>query len=168
MSEVHLKDDFRNPWFLAVLGLVGTALAGTIWMAMIAGATSPGLVNEDYYEKGKNYFHDSPASQEGPQWRLNLLAPARTEVDQPQTYRLYAIDEHGKPVRDGTATLYAYRPSDAKADFSVKMKLSDIGTFTASAEFPLPGTWDVIAQVESGGRQVDVTQRLFIQEQASR
>lgn len=164
MSELHLKDDFRNPWFLGILGLIGVALAGTIWMAMIAGATSPGLVTEDYYEKGKNYFHEAPARQNAPAWRLSLLAPAQTKSGQPQVYRLYVIDEQGKPMRNGSATLYAYRPSDAGADFSVPMQLSDAGTFTASTTFPLPGTWDLIAQIESQGKKHDIAQRLFIRE----
>lgn len=164
-TATHLKDDFKNPWFLGMLALIGTALAGTIWMAMIAGATSPGLVSENYYEKGKNYFHQAPGEvQGGPQWRLKLLAPEVTRVGQPQTYRLYAINEQGKPVREGTATLYAYRPSDAKADFTIPMQLDDAGTFSAAATFPLPGTWDLIAQVDSEGKQVDIAQRLFIQE----
>ena len=163
MSEVHLREDFKNPWFLGVLALIGTALAGTVWMAMIANSTSPGLVSEDYYEKGKNYFHESPQEAKAPLWRLNLLVPAQTKVGQSQTYRLYAVDELGKPVTGGTATLYAYRPSDATADFSVKMTLSDAGTFTASIDFPLPGTWDLIAHIDASGQRFDVTQRLFVQ-----
>jgi len=164
MSEVHLRDDFKNPWFLMVLGLIAVALAGTVWMAIIAGSTSPGLVSEDYYEKGKNYFHKAPEEQKSSQWRLNLLVPAKASVGQPQLYRFYVIDDAGKPLAGGAATLYAYRPSDASADFRVKMKLSDVGTFTASVAFPLPGTWDLIAQVESQGKQVDIAQRLFVQQ----
>lgn len=163
MSEVHLKEDFKNPWFLAVLGLIGVALAGTIWMAVIASSTSPGLVSEDYYEKGKNYFHETPKETTAPGWRLNLLVPPVPKVNEAQNYRLYVIDEAGKPVSTATITLYAYRPSDANADFSVNMVKSDLGTFIAPISFPMPGTWDLIAQVESAGKRVDITQRLFIE-----
>jgi len=162
MSEVHLKEDFKSPWFLAVLALIGVALAGTIWMAVIASSTSPGLVSEEYYEKGKNYFHETPKETTAPGWRLNLLVPPAPEVGVTEDYRLYLIDEAGQPVSTAKITLYAYRPSDAKADFSVKMVKSDLGTFIASMAFPLPGTWDLIAQVESSGKQLEVTQRVFI------
>lgn len=164
MSELRLKDDFRNPWFLAVLGLIGTALAGTVWMAMIAGATSPGLVSEDYYEKGQNYFHKSAEEQETNGYRLNLLTPAKMQANAAQAYRLYAIAQDGKPLKQGSAVLFAYRPSDARADFSVPMKLVDIGTFSASVTFPLPGTWDLIAQIDADGKKIDLAQRIFVAE----
>ena len=160
----HLKDDFKNPWFLGILALVAVALAGTIWMAVIAGQTSPGLVSEDYYEKGNNYFNEAPKTEQGPVWRLNLMAPPTPVTGQSQVYRLYVIDEAGKPVTTAQVRLYAYRPSDANADFEVKMTQADVGTFTAPVTFNLPGTWDLIAQVKSNGRSFDITQRVFIKD----
>lgn len=165
MSEVHLKEDFRNPWFLGVLALIGAALAGTVWMAVIAGNTSPGLVSEDYYEKGKNYFHETPKEVTESAWRLNLLAPPAPKMGEAQNYRLYVIDDTGRPVSSAEVVLYAYRPSDAKADFSVKMVKSDAGTFVASITFPLPGTWDLIAQVDASGMRNTLAHRLFVKDQ---
>jgi len=161
-SELHLKEDFKNPWFLGILGLVATALAATIWMAMIAGETSPGLVSEDYYEKGSNYFNKTPEQQQGPQWRLNLMAPAKPKLNLSQTWRLYVVTDSGKPATEAEVRLYAYRPSDAKADFSVVMPQRDVGSFMANISFPLPGTWDLIAQVQSGDKTFDLVQRIFV------
>jgi len=161
-SAVHLKDDFKNPWFLGILALVAVALGGTIWMAMIAGQTAPGLVTEDYYEKGQNYFENQPKEAQGPQWRLSLMAPAKPEAGQSQVYRLYVIMDNGKPASSAQVTLFAYRPSDANADFEVNMKQSDIGSFRADVSFPLKGTWDLIAQVEAEGKKHDVVQRIFV------
>ncbi|GAV19262.1 hypothetical protein MMIC_P0195 [Mariprofundus micogutta] len=161
-SELHLKEDFRSPWFLAILGLVAVALAGTIWMALIASQTSPGLVSEDYYEKGNNYFHKTPEQQNEAAWRLNLMPPAKAKAGQAQMYRLYVVMDNGKPATDGKATLFAYRPSDVKADFTVAMIQEDVGSFSVEASFPLPGTWDLIAQIESGGKKYDVVQRIFV------
>jgi len=161
MSEMNLRDDFKNPWFLGILALVAAALAATIWMALIAGATSPGLVSEDYYDRGKNHFNEMPKQQEA-QWRLSLMAPEKPAVGKSQLYRFYAVTSDGKPVNNGVVTLQAYRPSDANADFNVTMRRSDTGTFTALIAFPLPGTWDLIAQIEFGGQKYDVTQRLFV------
>ena len=117
---------------------------------------------EDYYEKGSNYFNKSPDQQQGPQWRLNLMTPAKPILNQSQTYRLYVVMENGKPATEGQVTLYAYRPSDAKADFSGSMVQSDIGSFTAKLSCPVPGTWDLIAQVQSGEKKFDVVQRIFV------
>lgn len=161
-SEVHLKEDFKSPWFVGILGLVGTALAATIWMAMIASETSPGLVSEDYYEKGNNYFNKAPAGYVEPGLRLNLMTPEHPELKRRQVYRLYAVMKDGKPVKHGTVTLFAYRPSDAKADFKVKMEQRDVGSFAAGLTFPLPGTWDLIAQIQYDGGKLDVAQRIFV------
>jgi len=161
-SEMHLKKDFRNPWFLGILGLVAVALAGTIWMAMLASEYAPGLVTENYYEKGQNYFENRPEEGQGPQWRLNLMPPAKPKVGQAQMYRLYVVMDNGKPATSGDVTFFAYRPSDVRADFEVKMAKTDAGSFGAMVSFPLPGTWDLIAQIESDGKRYDVVQRLIV------
>ena len=161
-SEVHLKEDFKNPWFIGILALVGVALSGTIWMAVIAGQTAPGLVTENYYEKGQNYFENQPEDEQGPQWRLNLMAPVNPKAGQSQKYRLYVVMDNGKPATSGTVTLFAYRPSDANADFEVAMAQSDVGSFSADVSFPLKGTWDLIAQIESDGKTYDVVQRISV------
>lgn len=159
----HLREDVRNPWFLGVVGLVAAALIGTIWMSVLAFSSSPQLVVENYYETGKNYFHkrpDDPATA----WRMNLMPPAGAKVTVSQSYYLYAISHDGEPLAGGKAKLFAYRPDDGSADFSVPMRQLDPGQFVAEVAFPLPGTWDLIGQVEANGESHDVSLRVFIAE----
>ena len=163
-SNIHLKEDFRNPWFLSVLALIGTALVATISMVMIAFSASPELVNKDYYEKGSNYFEaEAKRHEDGKSfWRLKLMPPKQPVVAKAQLYRFFAISPDGKPVREGKAELFAYRTNDASKDFQVSMKEEDIGTFTAELTFPLPGNWNLIGQIENNGQKIDVAQRIFV------
>jgi hypothetical protein len=163
-TNIHWKEDFTNPWFLSVLALIGTALVATISMVMIAFSASPELVNKDYYEKGNNYFEaEARRQQDGNTlWRLNLMPPKQPVVAKAQLYRLFVINPDGKPVREGKAELFAYRPNDAAKDFQVFMKQEDIGTFLAKITFPLPGNWDLIGQIEKNGQKIDVAQRIFV------
>jgi len=164
VSNIHWKEDFKNPWFLSVLALMTTALVATISMIMIAYSASPDLVNKDYYEKGKNYFEAEAKRQQGGTslWRLNLMPPKHPVVAKAQLYRLFVIDSDGKPVREGRVELFAYRPNDATKDFQISMRQADIGTFLAEITFPLPGKWDLIGQIEHGGQNFNVAQRIFV------
>ena len=165
-TRINWKDDFTNPWFLSVIGLIGASLAATIAMIMIAFSASPDLVNKDYYEKGQKYFsaEAKQRQQEAELWRLNLVAPGKPTVGQSQKYRFYVVTPAGEPIREGEAKLFAYRPSDAKADFEVPMQRVDVGTFLAEVTFPLPGTWDLIGEVKTNGQSYNVAQRIFVKD----
>lgn len=163
-TNIKWKEDFTDPWFLSVVGLIGVALAATIAMIMIAFSASPDLVNKDYYEKGQNYFSTEvqQRQEKASLWRLNLVAPNRPAVGKPQKYRLFVVAPDGTPVSKGEAKLFAYRPSDAKKDFEAPMQRIDIGTFLAEVTFPLPGTWDLIGEIEFEGQSYNVAQRIFV------
>ena len=165
-SKINWKDDFTNPWFLSVIGLIGASLVATIAMIMIAFSASPDLVNKDYYEKGQKYFsaEAKQRKQTAELWRLNLVPPGKPAVGKPQKYRLYVVSPDGTPIREGSAKLFAYRPSNAKDDFEVAMQWTDIGTFLAEVSFPLPGTWDLIGEVQFNGQSFDVAQRIFVKD----
>jgi hypothetical protein len=43
------------------------------------------------------------------------------------------------------------------------LRYVDTGTYSASLRFPLPGTWDLIAQIRSGDQKYDVAQRINVE-----
>ena len=45
----------RNPWFIGLLGLVAVFLSVNIVFVAFAIQSNPGLVTDDYYEKGRDY-----------------------------------------------------------------------------------------------------------------
>ena len=58
MSNKKISQDnpnaWRNPWVLGWLALVAVVLVVNAVMITIAFVTNPGLVTEDYYEKGQS------------------------------------------------------------------------------------------------------------------
>jgi len=166
MTEAQWKQDLKHPWLRGVLAIVGVAVAMNVVMISMAFWESPNLVVKDYYEKGQEYFHAEAARDEAQHlgFRLHLMPPAKPALNKPQTYRLYVVDHDGKPWNVGEGILFAYRPSDSHRDFRLPLTKADAGTFAAEVSFPLPGTWDLIAQISVDNRKLDVAQRIFVSE----
>jgi len=165
MLSAQVKEDLKNPWLKGILAVVGVTLVVNIAFISYAYISPPNLVVQDYYERGKNYFHDEHVREEAAAtaWRLQLLLPNTLKVNKVGISRLYVMDHQGKPVRSGKVTLTAYRPSDASHDFNVELRLTDAGTFAAPVSFPLPGHWDLIARIDADGQHFDTAQRIFVQ-----
>jgi len=166
MFSEQLKQDLKNPWLRGILSVVGVTLIVNFGFITYAYIFPPNLVANDYYERGKEYFHDEKTRQkaEATAWRLQLLMPSNMRVNQVQTVRLYAMDHQGKPVQKGNVTLKAYRPNDASRDFTITLQRSDVGTFTAPITFPLPGHWDLIARIDVDKHHFDTAERIFVEQ----
>jgi len=165
MLSAQLKQDLKNPWLRAIIATVGVTVAVNIFFISYAFISPPNLVVQDYYEKGKTYFHDESLRREASEsaWRLQLLLPDVVKLNAPATCRLYVMDHQGMPMRSGTVILTAYRPDDAAHDFKVELKLMDAGTFAAPVTFSLPGHWDLMARIDADGQHFDTAQRIFVQ-----
>jgi len=165
MLSEQLKQDLQNPWLRGILAVVGVTLVVNFCFIAYAYMFPPNLVANDYYERGKEYFHDAKTRQQAAPtaWRLQLLLPSKMHVNQAQAVRLYVMDHQGKPVKAGKVTLKAYRPSDASRDFTINLNLSDAGTFIAPIAFPLPGHWDIIASIRVDTQHFDTAERIFVE-----
>ncbi len=161
----QIKSDMKNPWLQGIVGAVAVTVGVNIVFITYAFISPPNLVVKDYYERGKSYFHEENLREQAAAeaWRLQLLPPQKPVVNEAQVYHLYVMDHQGRPVKNGTATLFAYRPSDAANDFKHSMSYSDVGTFSQRLVFPLPGHWDLIAQVRSGDQKYDIAKRIFVE-----
>jgi nitrogen fixation protein FixH len=159
-----LKQDLKNPWLRGILAIVAVTVTVNVAFIIYSFRSPPNLVVDNYYEQGKEYFHEERERAQAAAWRLELLTPDEARVGESQTYRLYVMDATGAPVKDGQVTLMAYRPSNASHDFKRLLSYADAGTFSGEASFPLPGNWDLIATVESGGEHFDVARRIFVHE----
>jgi len=165
MFSEQIKEDLKNPWLRIIIAAVGITVAVNILFITYAFISPPNLVVEDYYEQGKNYFHDAKVRDDAAStaWRLQLMLPDQITANEPTTCHLYVMDKSGNPVRSGNAILTAYRPNDASHDFDIELQRTDAGTFTAPVTFPLPGHWDLIARIDSDGQRFDTAQRIFVQ-----
>jgi len=164
MFSEQIKADLKNPWLRAIVGAVAITVAVNACFIIYAFIVPPNLVVQDYYDSGKNYFHDEKIrdNASATAWRLQLMLTDKVKVNHTDTIRLYVMDHQGTPIQAGNVILTAYRPSDASHDFDIELKLTDAGTFSAPISFPLPGHWDLIARIDSDEKRFDTAQRIFV------
>lgn len=158
---------WRSPWVWGMAGLVMFALAVNAVMITVGLSTHPGLVVEDFYDRGKNYFRSEVVREDAAArlgWKLQLEAPAMPVREAVQTYRLVLDDRAGLALGDAKVTFAAFRPSNAKLDFEVPMAEIESGLYVAELSFPQPGNWDLIVSAQRGEDKMDLAQRLFVKD----
>ncbi|PCI44067.1 MAG: hypothetical protein COB41_05365 [Proteobacteria bacterium] len=165
MLSDNLKEDLKNPWLRVILAIIGTTVVVNVAFITYAFIYPPNLVVKDYYERGKEYFHDQKLRQDAlpTAWRLQLLLPNTLNISTPEICRLYVMNHQGKPVQSGDVVVSAYHISDSSHDFKLKLKPVDIGTFAAPIQFPIPGKWDLIANIDAGEKHFDTVTHIFVE-----
>ena len=162
------KQAFRNPWVLGWLGAILLVLLVNGGFIVTAFLTNPGLVDKDYYEKGRDLEQEIVSrrkirNQLG--WRVSLDANHKPVVGQAARYTLNVVDRVGNPVAAEKVTIRAYRPSDAHSDFSSEMQQVTPGVYTVELRFPLKGIWDLTTTLSKGGNSLDYSRRISVQAQ---
>jgi nitrogen fixation protein FixH len=158
------KEALKNPWVLGMLLFLATFLTANAIFIYLAFSSPPSLVVEDFYERGKNYeeAHRLVEKQKALGWTGIIMAPKTTRVNQHQLYEVLLQGKYSTALILDSVILHAYRPSDAKADFSVEMLNSKPGMYGADVSFNLPGIWDVIIVAKQGEHEFMVTKRFSI------
>ena len=154
---------WRSPWVIAWLVLVLVFLTANIIMIVLAIKTNPGLVVDDYYERGQHYERTlfSKMSRE-PGWLMRIDVPDDLVVGQARSVRFVVVDRAGAPVEGEDVTFYAYRPSDSAYDFRRPMEREAPGRYRADIRFPLIGVWDLVVGVKEGEEELNVGQRVSV------
>ncbi len=163
MSKKHSA--LRSPWVIGWIALVITVLTVNGVMIFLAVEHNPGLVVEDYYERGQDYEkHVLERMRRNPGWSMKIDVPAPVAQDQPTWFRFAVVDKAGRPVSSESVTLFAYRPSDAKRDFSVPMESEAPGLYRAKAAFPLKGVWDILVSIQGAEDEYHTARRINVAE----
>lgn len=154
----------RSPWVWGCIGMVAAVFLANAVMIIIANITSPGLVVEDYYERGSNYARTQKkhAAQDALGWKAKLMTTGDITVNKPAAVQLRVVDSEGLPVNAGSVELFSFRPSDADADFSVILSNRYEGRYGGEIIFPLPGIWDMIVSVRRGDDLFETSHRIFV------
>jgi len=153
----------RNPWILGWMGIIGMFFAFNAVFIYFAITTNPGLVTEDYYDQGRAYEENVlkiRAAQEALNWETKLAIPGKIITNRPDTIRFSAVDSRGLPIMDADVSVVAYRPSDADADFKVRLAQAAPGQYQALIAFPLPGIWDLNVKVVDGENTFEASHRI--------
>lgn len=155
------QSPWRSPWVRAWLSMLVIFFLANAVMIYLAVDRNPGLVVEDFYERGQDYEENMLKRKAAdPGWVMKLDRPKFVDVGQPASFTLDVKDRAGAPVDVDGVTVYAYRPSGKEHDFSVPADKVSPGRFQAELTFPLLGVWDILASARLGEAEYHVADRL--------
>lgn len=160
-----LKADsaLRNPIVLLWWGFLAAFFIANGLFIYLAQVTNPGLVNEDYYEKGRAYEqHMLSQRAQVPDWELKLASVGPFHLKQPGQLELQLNSGTHEVFNAESVRLHAYRPSGAEHDFSVPLKSLGAGVYRTSVTFPLPGVWDLLMEVKRGEAHKTLARRIQV------
>lgn len=170
MSEVIKNKQvwYKSPWVIGWLLLVVLVLSVNAFMIIKAVDNNPGLVVDDFYERGQHYEENiSKKLKNNLKWKTEYL------IDEilvgKETLILFRITDQLEQFKKAEKiTLFAYRPADAKKDFSKPMTListeDGMQYYAASMTFNVKGTWDLLAGATVEGKEVNYAKRIFVKE----
>ncbi len=159
------KKAFRNPWVLGWIGGILLVLGVNAAFIVTAIMTNPGLVDKNYYEKGKVQEQNFITQREVRNrlgWQMKLDAVHKPVIGESARYTFNVVDTKGIPIDGDKAVIHAYRPSDVNADFSTEMQEIAPGVYSVELIFPLKGIWDLSAILIKGEDSLKVTQRISV------
>lgn len=158
------KEALKNPWVLSIMLFVLTFVSMNAVFIYLAFKSPPSLVDKNFYENGENYeqIQKKIAQQKALGWTGLIIIPTQTRVNQQQTYEVLLQGKNSASLVLNSVVIKAYRPSDAKADFSKEMNNTNPGTYQAELRFSLPGTWDIVVEAVDDLNEFVMTKRVYI------
>ncbi len=160
--SVAWKNPFVISWFVILIVVVCV----NFFMVSMAIVTNPGLVIDDFYEKGKNMDQTLAAQKRMDEmgWQLQVGLPDLKE-GKSERITLMVLDKQGQALNVDTAILYYYRPSDRKLDGEqVLTSTGVIGEFEADFSLNTKGKWDLIMEVTQGDLVYNIGRSIMVQD----
>lgn len=156
---------YKSPLLLVWLFLVMMAMSGTIYMVIQANSGFPGLVVDDFYERGQDYEENIHKKLENNEKWDTEFQLAEVFLNKSVNINFIIKDKTGNSAPVEKITLYAYRISDAKQDFSVPMTITENKAgYQADMTFKSKGKWDLLASAVIDGIEVNYAKRLFVKD----
>ncbi len=156
---------WQSPWVWLLAGIMGTTLIVNGTLITIAFMSPPGLVVDDYYDRGKAYLYNQARHEEDVQrlaWDLILDLPKVPAINKSESYLIRAVDSDGVPISGADVEFAAFRPVEHGHDVIVPMREAGAGYYAADVAFSRPGNWDLIITVKQGDDQLDIAKRIFV------
>lgn len=155
------KKAINNPWVWGLLIAFVIFFVANIRFIYLAFDEGPNLISDNAYELGKRYSLQQ--TQAVSPWQIQFKPPPTSYQNQIQLYQVELNSIEQQTLTAPTVHLYAYRPSDAKADFNIELKPVQDGAYQAQLAFPLPGNWDLIIEAIAGDNKASKAQPLYVQ-----
>ncbi|MFT5722564.1 MAG: nitrogen fixation protein FixH [Motiliproteus sp.] len=154
---------WRSPVILVWGGLLLLFFIANGIFIYLALSSNPGLVVDDYYERGQDYEkHMLKRRAEDPGWNMRIELVALPVLDKPGPIRFHLSDRSGSLLVPDSVTLYAYRPANIDDDFEVSLAELQIGIYQAEVGFPRPGVWDLLMVVAKDGSEYSEALRVNV------
>ncbi|UQB42056.1 FixH family protein [Thiomicrospira microaerophila] len=157
---------WKNPLVIFWFGILLTVVMVNAFMISMAITTAPGLVVDDYYERGKNHgaIIARRIEMEKMGWQLGIDLPIMSE-GKSETITLEIKDKDNRLFNVDSAILYYYRPSDRNLDGYIELQnLGSSGKYSAEFMLPLKGKWDFILEVVQGDLKYSVGRSIMVQD----
>jgi len=156
---------WKNPWFLGIVATIAVFFLVNIIFIVFAVTSNPGLVVDDYYEKGREFENNVVTrltARNKLNWQTKLEIPSVVYNHATETFRFSAVDSRGLSIEEADVSIIAYRPSDASADFSQALEPVAPGLYQAQLQFSLAGVWDINLKVTRGSDKFYQSQRIHV------
>lgn len=156
---------YKSPWLIGWLLLVLVVVAVNAYMITQSINDFPGLVVDDFYDRGQDYEENIVTKLENNQKWTTEFNINEIYIGQETIIDFKLQDKDGKTANIEKLTLFAYRPSDAKKDFSVVMlPMPNKIDYQAKITFPDKGKWDLLASAVIDGIEVNYAQSIFVKD----
>lgn len=156
---------FRNPWVIGWLLLLSIVLLVNFVFIYTAFTTSPGLVEENYYQQGQDHEANIRKRREAELklgWDLHLDMPQHPIMNEKILVSISAKDKQGVALERIKVMMHAYRPSDKEADFEVEMTEAGDGIYQAYSQFKLKGAWELQFTAIQGDDRLAMERRISV------
>ncbi len=157
---------WKNPFVIIWFSILIIVVCVNFFMVSMAIVTNPGLVIDDFYEKGKNMDKVLAAQKRMDEmgWQLEVDLPDLKEGRSAKV-TLMVSDKEGEPLNIDTAVLYYYRPSDRKLDGQKALAPTDtLGQFETEFVLNTKGKWDLIMEVTQGELVYNIGRSIMVQD----
>ncbi|MDP2206323.1 MAG: FixH family protein [Alphaproteobacteria bacterium] len=136
------------PWYIVLFFVVLSFVFGGF--TYVALKTHTGLVTDNAYKKGIAY--NETINKDRQQKALGYKAHLTYSDD---TVIFSLVDKAGIPVEISSASIWFFRPTNAKSDLRAEMTAADTGRFEYAAAAPPAGLWEVriLAETAAGPYQ---------------
>jgi len=164
-SSSNKQSWYKSPWVIGWLLLVIIVLAVNAFMIFQSINDFPGLVVDDFYERGQDYEENiNKKLENNEKWDTNFQL-SEVYLNKPVTINFQIKDKTGALSSVEKITLFAYRPSDAKKDFSMSMTLADNKkSYQVTMTFEDKGKWDLLASAVIDGTEVNYAKSIFVKD----
>ena len=164
MAQNKRADGWWYPWIF-VGGMVLVALVNGV-MIFIALDSWTGLETERHYRKGLDYNENLAAAETQALrgWRLDLDWKVASVSGDTRTIEMRAqfAERNGQALNDLSVTALIVRPTHEGYDFEVPLQAMGDGTYSATANLPLAGQWNVRIHALRGDEAFQEVRRLQV------